>query len=639
MHTVSSNLANASTPGYHLQRARLAETQPTIDGNHRIGAGVTVSHIDRLRSTWVEQSLLRNTSSSGEVSARLEAAQQLDTLFNPTDSSLHARTQKFFEAWQDLTSRPADSTLRRDLLAAADGLASEINEMHSRLIELERDFDAQISETVGRINQLGADIAALNRQIAIAEASGTAAHDLADRRDQLASELSELIDIRSLEGLGQPNAFSAANGAYIISARAPEFGLDHSSGQYLITVDGWVSPLPPSGGRLAGLITARDAIIGGARAEIDRWGTELVRSVDQLHAQGLGLNGPFAVLSGERGLTSVTDPIARASADFPVEAGRLTLTMTDRATGQRTVHTVLVEPGLDSLTDIAARLDAVPHLAAQVSDESGRLTLIADHGYGFEFTGRIATAPDMTGWTGTSDIEASGTYTGARNTDWTISVVGNGTVGVTPDLRAEVHDAGGNVIAVWNIGLGYAAGDALTTPDGITVRFGAGNVVDSQAAVLRVTADPDETGLLSALGLNSLFSGTTPGSFSVRQDLLDQPDGIAAAQSDQPGDNANAKAATGLSLARFSAIGGLTFSEALAQMTANAGSHVQEARTASDQFSQIQLDLSAQRQAISGVDPNEELVKLLEYQRMFQSAARFISTVNETLDELFTMMR
>ena len=82
-----------------------------------------------------------------------------------------------------------------------------------------------------------------------------------------------------------------------------------------------------------------------------------------------------------------------------------------------------------------------------------------------------------------------------------------------------------------------------------------------------------------------------------------------------------------------------SFQEYLGQMTANAGSRVQELQSTSDHVGQIQTDLTAQRQAISGVDPNEELVRLLEFQRLFQSAARFISTVNQAYDDLMNVVR
>jgi flagellar hook-associated protein 1 FlgK len=49
--------------------------------------------------------------------------------------------------------------------------------------------------------------------------------------------------------------------------------------------------------------------------------------------------------------------------------------------------------------------------------------------------------------------------------------------------------------------------------------------------------------------------------------------------------------------------------------------------------------LSALEQSVVGVDVNEELMKLMDYQRMVEGAARFISTMNEAMDSIFEMTR
>ena len=42
-----------------------------------------------------------------------------------------------------------------------------------------------------------------------------------------------------------------------------------------------------------------------------------------------------------------------------------------------------------------------------------------------------------------------------------------------------------------------------------------------------------------------------------------------------------------------------------------------------------------QRQRVSGVNVDEEAVKMLEYQRAYQASARFISVVDKVLESLF----
>jgi flagellar hook-associated protein 1 len=48
--------------------------------------------------------------------------------------------------------------------------------------------------------------------------------------------------------------------------------------------------------------------------------------------------------------------------------------------------------------------------------------------------------------------------------------------------------------------------------------------------------------------------------------------------------------------------------------------------------------LRSQQQTVSGVDPNEQLVKLLQYQQGYQMASKFISVVNQSLADLFNVV-
>ena len=88
-----NNLANASTPGYHRQVATLASRAPLRDDNFSIGSGVSVTDVQRLQSTAIETSLLRNSSEARhppEVASR-SAQQSSRRFFSPSDRDSDAR--------------------------------------------------------------------------------------------------------------------------------------------------------------------------------------------------------------------------------------------------------------------------------------------------------------------------------------------------------------------------------------------------------------------------------------------------------------------------------------------------------------------------------------------------------------------
>lgn len=154
-----------------------------------------------------------------------------------------------------------------------------------------------------------------------------------------------------------------------------------------------------------------------------------------------------------------------------------------------------------------------------------------------------------------------------------------------------------------------------------------------------INSRPDETGILSALGLGSLFEGSEPGNFKVRQDILDNPEQLAASVTGQPGDGLNAAAMASLRDVQFPELGGRTFTEAMADVTAESGLQVQTAETQNKQLQEFGLRLEADQASISGVDVNEEMLKMMQTQRAYQAAAKLITTADQMLSELFQIIR
>ena len=84
---------------------------------------------------------------------------------------------------------------------------------------------------------------------------------------------------------------------------------------------------------------------------------------------------------------------------------------------------------------------------------------------------------------------------------------------------------------------------------------------------------------------------------------------------------------------------GCTFVESLADLTAESGLDVQQLQDEVDQLESFGAALKAERDSVSGVDTNEELLRLLAAERAFQAAARFVTTFDETVVELLGLIR
>jgi len=82
---------------------------------------------------------------------------------------------------------------------------------------------------------------------------------------------------------------------------------------------------------------------------------------------------------------------------------------------------------------------------------------------------------------------------------------------------------------------------------------------------------------------------------------------------------------------------GASISEAYGQLVSNVALASQSASAAADGFRNFEQTLDGQRQAISGVNIDEEAVNMIEYQRTYQASARVISTINELIQTLLNL--
>ena len=448
----------------------------------------------------------------------------------------------------------------------------------------------------------------------------------------------ELVDVGRDAFATDGEPFSGVGGTLLFGSQPVDLRIEVTAGGELQLISPqWDQPLTPTGGRLAGLLAAHNESLSALRDDVLDWFGGLRAELDHLQATGLGPDGLFTTLTSTQ---SVADPAAPLASSLGVSAGDLFVTITDVATGVRTTHRLPLDSEADSLTDLAAQLDGLPHLAAVVDPASGRLTIAAAAGYAFDFAGRIDQSPDASGVTGTAAATLGGLFTGAENTDWELVAVGSGTVGVSDPLRLEVRDAAtGAVLGTLDVGLGYAAGSSLALPDGLTLRLSTGTINAGDTWTLSPVANGDETGIVGAIGLRSLFTGAPQGLFGVHPDLARDADQLATSRTGLLGD--------GSQLARMVALRGQTiYTETqetiegrLARMIAEVGLDVQVTASEGEQLDAIGQRLAEDRDALSGVDVNEEMLSLLKSQQMFQAATRFITTVQSALDELLGIIR
>ena len=234
--------------------------------------------------------------------------------------------------------------------------------------------------------------------------------------------------------------------------------------------------------------------------------------------------------------------------------------------------------------------------------------------------------------------QIGGTYTGTNNDTYTFQVVGSGTVGQAANLSLQVLNSAGTLVTSLNIGQGYSPGSTLQVANGVTVQLSEGTVNAGDNFSTQVIANPDTTGILTALGLNTFFTGSTASDIQVNPNLLAQPDLLAASRSGQPDDGSNLQAMVALSNNPTLVNGTQTFNQFYAAMVGDVGTQVQGLTQSQSADQLVTQNLQAQQQSVSGVDTNEQMIQMLEFQQAFQAAAHYVSTVNDTLNTLLQIV-
>lgn len=628
---VGQNVTNANNPAYHRQDAILAAR---VHGAPP-GDGVEITQVRRLISDVLEAALNRSTFQASDTTQQLESLHQLQATLDPGDGSLHDALETFFNEAEKLTVKPDDGTQRRVVLAAAQALTDRLNDGSQALTNLGHDLETAGRQAVGEVNELAKQVADLNLQIRDATLRDVPANDLKDQRDDLISQIAQRVDIRTLDqDFGQRSVIVAGLPIVIGStATALQFDVD-TQNRAVVLPAGSTVPLPITGGQLGGILTVRNELLPQYQGVFRDFADHLVRALDETHAQGLGLTGPLTQLTGERSVQRIDVPLSQAGLAYPPQAGSLYVSVTNFATGQRTLTRVDIDPATQSLQDVAQALSAVPNLQAVADPQSGKLVVMARPGFGFDFAGRLPTAPTSQAVTGTSAPRVSGQYIGAANDTLTWTVAGSGTVGVTPGLTLELRNSAGTLLASQNIGAGYEPGTDLPDIQGVSAALAAGSVNAGDTFAIQAVAQPDSANLLTALGLNTLFAGDQATGLRVRPDLLANPERFALSKSGATGDGANLRALIASRDQRLAANGTQTLRESLEDLTGRIASRVHDLELQQTAQQALTQRLQDERQAASGVDPNEELVRMLQYQRGFQMSARYISVVNDTLDDL-----
>ncbi len=203
IQTTGHNISNADNKNYARQRVTIESMHPLYEpslnrphGPGMLGQGARTGEIERIRDHFVDNRINATEQSAAYWETRQKYLNQTEIIFNePSDESLRTQLDRFWQSWQELSQFPEEMSHRELVRTRGKEFAHRMRETFQRLFELRQQVDFELEVSVNRMNDMAEQIRDLNERIMKSQTLGDNPNDLMDRRDALLQELSKMGDI------------------------------------------------------------------------------------------------------------------------------------------------------------------------------------------------------------------------------------------------------------------------------------------------------------------------------------------------------------------------------------------------------------------------------------------------------------
>jgi len=671
LNTVSTNIANASTPGY--TRKILPQETVLIGG---MGVGVKTGGLVRNVDTTLLKDIFKQTSVSQGALVKQTYLDRIVDFHGASEAeqSISAKIGDLESAFTNLSASPNDSLLLTQVVNAAQNVAESFNDFSELVNDLRAQTEDEISAYADEVNIQLDKIAKLNIQISNMSSNGQSTADLEDQRDIAVKTVSEYMQVSTYVNQDNVMVVSTKQGQLLADTSAqklvfnqnvnmtatdyyPDGGLN---GLRINTAGGIEISSTAIGGKIGALFDLRDNTLPTYQAQMDELAQKMAERLDslglRLFTDGSGnvpasvtpptpvtytgfaadiqvnrniVNDPTLLRSGTNGgatTTGSTDVIDRIS-----EYGFGNYIRQD-ATGTADISagTIFAATGMAQTNSVIGNVDLndyTPDLSA-----APNITLPAD----FTLTvggvpANITINPGDTptdlvnsinaAFPGTAALNSLGQLSLSASSDITIADNGIGAAGIAdlglsfntfpasnPSFTVQVGSQSAVTITVSPTDTQTELLAALNAVPGLKATLGTGGV-------LQLT--PDEGGSLTLTNVNG-----TPLS-----DLGMSLSNIAPTAFRQNNLGPSGTLSTGLPSTS-------SISDFATRLVSAHAADYNGAESVAEQEEAYLATLDARNATINGVDIDQEIAELIRLQTAYTAAARMITATEEMFDQL-----
>ncbi len=615
-----NNISNANTEGYSRQRVELGTRPPSFTGRGFMGNGVQVEGISRLFDQFTVDRLRDTTSTSAQYDTLFQYSSRISNLLGDSDAGLSASLENFFSSIQDLAANPSAIPPRQLVLSEAGSLVGRIQNLSQQLDSTRREINSGLGAIVNEINSLSTSIAETNRNIldATSQGAGQTPNDLLDRRDILINKLSELVSVRTfVQDDGSVNVFvgsgqSLVTGFLASPLQVSQNGFDAGRAEISVVSGGVAAEITSSltSGKLGALLDFRDQVLNPAENSLGR--IAVTFSTEFNRQQNLGMD-----LDGEMGtdMFSVNQPSTAAHVNNTGAASVVATFDTANIQDLTTSDYVLAYDG--SAWNLSRASNGQPVTMTGAGTVASPFNA---EGLDFVVSGAPA-AGDR--------FEIKPTREGAPSLRQLITDPGD-IAAAAPIALGETTNANGLPTNSGGASLQLQAADGTFAPltAGITFTYDTGtqqfNYTGDATGSFAYDPATDSGSTFTVAGISFAVTGTPANGDSF----------VAAANTNGSGDNFNALLLAGLQVAKTMENGNTSFQGAYGQLISDLGTRTRSAEITSQAQAALKSQAQDSRDALSGVNLDEEAADLIRFQQAYAAIAQVISVAESTFQTL-----
>ena len=612
--TTGHNTANVNTPGYNRQTAQIASSGGVNNpGVGFVGNGAKVVDVSRSYDQFLTSQLNQAQSASQSLTAYSTQISQIDNLLANQTAGLAPQLQTLFSHVQAVASNPADPSARQQLIGSSQALANQFRSMDQYLAGLNANVNGQVSGSVDQINTYAQQIASLNKQVAlIANTSGgQAPNDLLDQRDQLVSDLGQLVGTQVVvQDGGQFNVYLGSGQALVLGDKAARLAAVSSAGDPARTAVATVNAAGKtvelqesmlSGGSLGGLLQFRSETLAPAQNALGRMALSLANTFNAQQKLGMDLNGKMGTEFFSQARPGVIPNSKNAT------GGKLTPEFSDIS--QLTTSDYRVEvTGAASFTVTRLSDNTVVNPDSTTGAYDGvSLTL-----------GGTAVAGDS--------FLLQPTRAGAR--DLTVQISDPAKVAAASPIITgnKASNLGSGAISAGTVEAPYGSPTELDSA-GVTLTYDSATNELSGLSGGPVIYKPGEPIRLNGITVTISGAPAHGDTFTIAKNTGGVSDG------------GNALLLGALQNKKTMDAGTASVSDAYRQLVSTVGSKASQVQIASSAQTSLTTQIRSAQQSVSGVNQDEETANLLMFQQMYQANAKVIQTASTLFDTVLGISR